>query len=388
MGYRVVEKYCSYCQFIQRNISTLATELDVNIFNDVFPFRELMCIFSRSRWQRISQIAKATLFAATLLATQSCKDDELTNPAKTLQLSGPSVFLPVGILRGPEGITTDRNSNIWVADTRNNRIRKFRPSGTQVDSSLSITHPTKIAIHRTNGDLLVVEAGTAIARYDTITHGIVTRVALIPFSGDASAVLDVTTGNIVPRTISLAALGDIDSSPLDGNVFVSGRGTPENIVVRIVSGTPFAIASSSTVPSNSTDQNVRFIASDSFGTLFTSFTFLGTSGQNVVRGYWLNPSNLTQNKILTEPVFTGSAQGGTIDAASYLFIADSAAQELVVISVLSEKTILRYRIPDTNGFSMCPRDVAVALDGSVYVIVTDRLGTDAGAVLRYVKTTQ
>jgi DNA-binding beta-propeller fold protein YncE len=71
-----------------------------------------------------------------------------------------------------------------------------------------------------------------------------------------------------------------------------------------------------------------------------------------------------------------------------MFVADSAAQELIVFSTLSEKTLLRYRVPDTNGFSMSPRDVAVGKDGSVYVVVTDRIGTDAGAVLKYTKTFQ
>jgi glucose/arabinose dehydrogenase len=35
---------------------------------------------------------------------------------------------------------------------------------------------------------------------------------------------------------------------------------------------------------------------------------------------------------------------------------------------------------------MSPRDVAVATDGTVYVVVTDRNGTDAGAVLKYTKS--
>ena len=133
---------------------------------------------------------------------------------------------------------------------------------------------------------------------------------------------------------------------------------------------------------------IYFLAVDGYGTVFTSFTFLGSSGQNIVRGYSLNPLSLTQSKTLTEPFATGAARGATIDATGNLFVADSAAQELVVFSTLTEKTILRYRIPDANGYSLSPRDVAVGVDGSVYVVVTDRIGPDAGAILKYTKTAQ
>jgi sugar lactone lactonase YvrE len=40
-------------------------------------------------------------------------------------------------LSGPEGITTDASGNLWVDDTRNNRVLEFAPGTTGVSSSLS-----------------------------------------------------------------------------------------------------------------------------------------------------------------------------------------------------------------------------------------------------------
>ncbi|MEK7671108.1 MAG: hypothetical protein AAB344_02695, partial [Bacteroidota bacterium] len=39
------------------------------------------------------------------------------------------VFLPVGSLKSPQGIAVDAIGNVWVADTRNNRLRRFTAAG-------------------------------------------------------------------------------------------------------------------------------------------------------------------------------------------------------------------------------------------------------------------
>jgi hypothetical protein len=246
--------------------------------------------------------------------------------------------------------------------------------------------PTNIAINKRTGDLLVVEDGKRVREIVVATKTDLRSSTLNPFFGNADVVLDVNTNTTRAIAPNIRVVGDIESTP-NGDVVVSAYGSPENLVIQLVTGNARALAFSATTPSNSADAGSRFVAVDRFGTVFTSFTFLGTSGQNVVRGYSFNPANLlTQSKVLTEPFATGSARGATIADDGKMFVADSAAQELVVFSTLSEKTVLRSRIPDTNGFSMSPRDVAVATDGTVYVVVTDRNGTDAGAVLKYTKS--
>lgn len=321
-----------------------------------------------------------------VLAFASCKNDEPTNNNESkLTLTAPTVFIPVGLLKAPQGIAVDTSRNVWVADTRNNKLRQFSANAQQTDSMNFVFPPTHIAINKRTGDLLVVEDGKRVREIVIATKSDLRSSTLNPFIGSADVVLDVNTNATRAIAPNIRTVGDIDSSPI-GDVFVSAHGSPDNIVIQIVAGNVRAIAYSSTTPSNSSDIGPRFTAVDRYGTVFTSFTFLGTSGQNVVRGYAINPTNITQSRILTEPFATGAARGATIDDAGYLFVADSAAQELIVFSTLSEKTLLRYRIPDVNGFAMSPRDVAVAKDGSVYVIVTDRIGTDAGAVLRYTKS--
>jgi streptogramin lyase len=316
----------------------------------------------------------------------SCRDDAPTEEEQQQFNLVSSVFIPVGVLREPQGIAVDASGNVWVADTHNGKLRKFLTSAQQADSMNFLFPPTNIAINKRTGDLLVVEDGKRVREIVVATKTDLRSSTLNPFFGNADVVLDVNTNTTRAIAPNIRVVGDIESTP-NGDVVVSAYGSPENLVIQLVTGNARALAFSATTPSNSADAGSRFVAVDRFGTVFTSFTFLGTSGQNVVRGYSFNPANLlTQSKVLTEPFATGSARGATIADDGKMFVADSAAQELVVFSTLSEKTVLRSRIPDTNGFSMSPRDVAVATDGTVYVVVTDRNGTDAGAVLKYTKS--
>lgn len=318
----------------------------------------------------------------------ACRDDsESSSTENFLTLSGPTVFIAPGLLRSPQGVAVDDSNNIWVADTRNGVIRRFSRSGLQIDSIRSFFSPTHIAINRRSGDLLVVEDGKRVREIVITTKSDLRTTTLDPFRGSADVVLDVNTNSTRAIAPTIAVVGDIDSNPI-GDVFVGAYGVPENIVIRIANGNVSALAYSSTVPSSTIEVGPRLLAVDRFGTVYTSFTFLGTSGQNVVRGYVINVSNITQSKILSDPFASGAARGATIDNEGYMYIADSLAQDLVVFSTLTERTILRFRIPTVAGISMSPRDIAVAKDSSVYVVVTDRIGTDAGAVLKYTKAYQ
>jgi streptogramin lyase len=285
------------------------------------------------------------------------------------------------MLRTPQGIAVDAQGNVWVADTRNNMIRKFSVGAAQIDS-LVVTQPSKIAIDKRTGDLLTVEGLTTVSRYLLQTKTLLASFPLNPFTGDASAVFDVGSRSALQIRVEVRALGDLDSSPA-GDIFVSAKGSPANCVIRILNGNVSALASSA-IDSATTD--ARFLAVDVFGSVYTSFSFnRGPSSTTLL--YAITPSNITQSHSLNEPLVSGDARGATTDGSGVLYITDPATQELVLISTSNERTIRRYLIPDTNGFSVVPRDVTVASDGSVYVVVNDRLGTEAGAVLKYTRTT-
>lgn len=316
------------------------------------------------------------------LGLVACREEKVTAPSTQISLSGPSVFVPAGVLRSPQGIAVDASGNVWVADTRNNKLRRFSPAGTQTDSMVYPTQIQKVAIDKRTGDLLVIHNPSVVDRIVAQTKTVIASFPLNPFTGDASAVFDANSGTTRSITATVVRLGDVDVSPI-GDIFVSAYGSPENFVLKISNGNITVVASSSPAPTAVAEVGPRFLAVDAFGTVYTSFTFLATSTQNVVRMYSINPGNLTQSKILAEPLVSGAARGATIDAAANIYIADPLMQEFIIVSANSEKTAAVYRIPDTNGLSVAPQDVAVTAGGTVYVVVTDRSGSEAGAVLKY-----
>lgn len=322
----------------------------------------------------------AAWYAATcLLALSACRNDSTTAPDNRIGLAGPTVVLPVGLLK-PQGIAVDATGNIWVADTRQNRVRRYSPSGSATDS-IVLTQPSRIAIDKRTGDLLVVENVTNVSRILLQTKTVLATFVLNPFSGDATAVFDVNSRSSTPTRVEVRDIGDMDTSPT-GDIYIAARGTPANSVIRILNGNISAVAASAT---DSATTLPRFLAVDSYGTVFTAFSISrGPSSASVA--YALTPGNITQSHSLSEPVVSAAACGAAIDASGILYIADPATQEIILVSTVSERTLARYTIPDVNGFSMVPRDIAIASDGSVYVAVNDRLGTDAGAVIKYTRT--
>lgn len=317
-----------------------------------------------------------------VLGFVACREEKITAPATQVLLSGPSVFVPVGLLKSPQGIAVDGSGNVWVADTRNNKLRRFSPAGTQTDSMSYPNQIQKVAVDKRSGDLLAIHNGTVVDRIVAQTKTVIASFPLNPFNGDASAVFDANSGTTRSISATVIRLGDVDISPI-GDVYVSAYGSPENFVLKVSNGNITVIASSSLAPSTVGEVGPRFLAVDAFGTIFTSFTFLATSSQSVVRMYSINPGNVTQSKVMNEPVVSGAARGATIDAAGNVYIADPLTQDMTIVSSNSEKTTAVYRIPDTNGLVMTPQDVAVAANGTVYVVVTDRSGSEAGAVLKY-----
>ncbi|MBX2991222.1 MAG: SMP-30/gluconolactonase/LRE family protein [Bacteroidetes bacterium] len=323
------------------------------------------------------------VLAALLIGFASCKDDVPANdPNQSVVLTGPTVFVQAGLLRLPQGIAVDASGNVWVADTRNNRIRKFSTAGTQTDS-INVTSPSAIAFDKNTGDLFIVENSSTVLRYIVQTRTWIAAFPFIPFTGNSTSVFDVGNRGTVSINVAVLELGDIDTSP-SGDIYVSGRGSPANFVARILHGNISIVAASFL---DSSIARPLMLAADGFGTVFTAFRFSrGPTSQTEL--YACIPSNIQQSHVMAEPFISGAAQGATVDAAGYLYIADAGTQELVVVSTASERTVARHLIPDVGGFSMTPQDISVASDGSVYVVVTDRLGTEAGAVLKYTRSTR
>ncbi|MEO8168875.1 MAG: SMP-30/gluconolactonase/LRE family protein [bacterium] len=331
-----------------------------------------------------SKIKILLAFAILLLpGLFACRDEKATSPTTQISLSDPTVFIPAGRLKSPQGIAVDGSGNVWVADTKNNKLRRFSPAGTQTDSMSYPDQVQKIAVDKRNGDLLVIHGSTTVDRVIAASKTVTASFPLNPFSGDVSGVFDANTGTTQSILATTIRLGDVDVSPM-GDIYVSAYGSPENFVVRISNSNVIALAYSSLSPTAAGETGAHFLAVDGFGTVFTSFTFTASSSQNVTRVYSINPGNVNQSKVLNEPVVSGAARGATVDAAGNLYIADPLTQYLTVVSTSSEKTIGVYRIPDTNGLSVSPQDVAVTAGGTVYVVVTDRSGSDAGAVLKYI----
>ncbi len=343
--------------------------------------RRCKAIMSRKTTARRTLIA--ALFAAQIISAPSCKN-ESGQPSEATFLSLPSVFVPVGVLRQPQGISVDAAGNVWVADTRAGKVRRFSADGVLQDSVVGFSFPTRMGIDRSNNTLLVIDNLT-INRINPQTGTALIITTLNGTTIDGSSIFDVNTRTMGALTLDVQLLGDLDGS-LTGDVFVGCYGTPENFLVRIRAGAATALASSASTPQNPAERGPHFVAADRFGTVFTSFVLAGTPAR--VRIYSYSPSSPNLSHGLAEPFVTGAALGSTMDASGNLYITDPATQELIVIATLSERTIARYSIPDVGGYSMVPLDVAVSDDGRVYVVVTDRLGIEAGAVLKYVRNSR
>ncbi len=333
-----------------------------------------------SRRTTLRNVVAAVLIISQTLLALCCKNESST-PSERTFLSPPSVLVPVGMLKQPQGIAVDASGNVWVADTRAGTVRRFSSEGVLQDSVTGFSSPTRMGVDRSNNTLLLIDNVT-INRVDPQTGAASIIMTLSGMTVDGSSVFDVNSRSTTSLTVEVQHLGDLDGS-MTGEIFITAQGMPENFVVRIRGGTVAALVGSSLAPPNSAERGARFLAVDGFGTVFTSFAI--SPSAPVIRVYAFSPSDVRLGHVLSEPYVTGAARGAGMDASGNLYITDPATQELIVVSTVSERTIGRYSIPDVSGYSMVPLDVAASRDGVVYVAVADRLGTEAGAVLKYVR---
>ncbi len=320
----------------------------------------------------------------------SCRDKSTPPTAIEPYLTGPTLIVPVGLLKSPRGIAVDPSGDFWVADTKNDLIRRFTSSGTQRDSVIGFTLPTCMGIEQSTGNVLAVVNNTTIVRINPSTHDATIITTVSGTTVDTSSVYDVNSGESQPHALAVHSLGDIDGAP-NGDIFVSAlAGSVDNAVIQIHSGSAKAIAFSSLAPSNPADIDAKFLAVDTYGMIYTAFVLSTGQSSAAIRVYALSASNPFLNEPFPEPAISGGALGAGIDASGILFIADQPLQQIVIVSTISGRTIDVLTIPQIQGMTQpTPRDIAVGPDGSVYVAVGDLFDSAEllGAVLKYSRGT-
>lgn len=337
-------------------------------------------------WRSVPLRCTLCMITGLLAAiAMGCRDTDADLTGSAPGLTGPTVFVQVGILKYPQGIAVDGTGDIWVSDTNGDRITRFTPAGSQRLSLGGVTTPTFMGFDRATNDILVVSQNEVL-RINPQNETVTTIAAVSGAGVDAVSTFNVRTGQIQSRTLSIRQLGDIDGTP-GGDVYLSSVTTDgQNYLLRIRTGQISAVAFSDIPPDASPNGATRFVCSGALGEIFTAFVFQSQQQPAVARSYVVLPSNITSSRVLgTGPVSDG-ARGAGIDGLGNLYIADSQMRQLILISIAPERVIDVLDIPAVAGMTdAAPWDVAVGTDGSVYVTVVDLFDTSRqlGGVLKY-----
>ncbi len=197
----------------------------------------------------------------------------------------------VAQFNGPQGICLDANGNLFVADTRNNTIRKMAPSGT----NWIVT--TIAGLANNPGD---ADGSNSVARFNS-----------------PAAVLADTNGNLF--------VADFANNTIR-KMFTSGT----NWVVTTVAGSTNGMGFS-----DGTNSNARFywpsgLALDNKGQIFVA-----DNGNNTIRKMRLYGTNWVVTTLAGSPTFSGATDGVgpaatftapygvTVDATGALMVSDN-----------------------------------------------------------------
>lgn len=335
---------------------------------------------------RAHQILPATLLFAVLLAGTSCRETTEGPVGGGTLLGTPSVLVESGLLRAPRGIAVDNGGDVWVADTYNNAIKRFTPSGSQSLLLPGYIEPRGMGLDRASGAILTVVDGSSLLRIDPRTASENVFALITASSVDTSAVFDTFRARTAPRVMLSATLGDIDGAP-GGAVYVGlVANAGENFVVQVQGGVSRAIAHSSQVIPVSVQVLPQYVACGDGGAVYTGFYYPTGSSNASHRAHVLYPSGISLSGVMEAIQISGGVTGGGYDRAGYILLADQASRELVIASVASERIIERLPMPEVLGMVQpTPTDVAAAPDGTVYLSVRDQFDTSnrVGAVLRF-----
>ena len=337
------------------------------------------------------QFALLTVLLSWLLWVSGCRTNDDSGNLPTSLLTDPTIFIPAGTLRAPEGIAVDNTGDVWVADTFHDAVRRYSNTGSERVSLPGMIRPRMMGLDRFSSTLLVVADRKKIYRIDPAgdTASIVFDANVSPI--DTTSVFDLRTGVTRARIVQAPLLGDIDGGQT-GDIYCNAvASSAENFVLRIRGTQCDALTYSPIRPLISADIMSRFLSVDRFGTVFTSFVTFADQQVTEVFAFGVFPGNLTSSAALPSGIISPGTYGSGIDNTGILFIADATSQQLLILSTSSGQTLETIPIPAITGLTRpSPRDVAVASDGSVFVVLTDLsdTGNSLGAVLKFGRSVQ
>ncbi len=243
----------------------------------------------------------------------------------------------------PSGLAVDGGGNVFVADTGNNLVKKFYPTGLlnptwglSIKGKVSTTHPVAVAVNSASTTVYVVGNSTN---------------SLTVYSGSGVQLAQVTTANSQafsgPQGVAL------DGS---GNVYVSDTGNQRIVKLSYQGGYLGSFA---------TGVSVLGIAVNGSNDVF------GAAGNNV-----LEFSN--SGTVLTTIPGFANPTGVALDSGNNLYVADTGnrqVEEFAGTGLLQQPLV----IFNNGGQLAAPKGVAVDSSGNIYV-------SDSGAndVLKFV----
>jgi sugar lactone lactonase YvrE len=273
----------------------------------------------------------------------------------------------------PAGIAVDAATNVYVADTFNNAVRKIAPSGAvTIFSPLSaqFSQPTGLAFG--NGTLFVADTGNGTIR--AITNGAVLNIAGSPSMGAANGP-GLSARFAVPQ--SVAVNGNGNAYVADSANSTIRKITPDGTVTNLA-GLPGVLGS--TDGANALFANPAGVAVDANGAVYVADTGNSTirkitSGNTTtLAGIAGTPGNL--DGIGTAAQFNHPT-GVAVDQSGNVYVADSGNNTIRKITSGSVTTlagsIWNFGSSDgtgTNALFHQPEGVAVDSSGNVYVADT------------------
>lgn len=223
----------------------------------------------------------------------------------------------------PKGIAVDNSGNVFVADTGNNRIRKITPDGnvstfTGKDAGFSdgnaqnakFSHPNGMTIDR-NGNLFVIDEGNSKIRKIT-PSGVVSTV-----NGSSGAFYTDNDNNFhYIRGITVDSFGNLFITDLKNSTIK--KITPDGNISNVYSGDVYSAIAIDPTSGNLFISGYGRIKKITPNGVITAFTGNGNSS---LSGTWGTGSSIKLN----DAIF-GTFEGMYIDNSGTIFIAETDKQ--------------------------------------------------------------
>jgi sugar lactone lactonase YvrE len=262
--------------------------------------------------------------------------------------------------KGPSGVVADRSGNIWIADTGDNEVDEFNPSGVQLrilsntgngsGQNGRLSSPAGLAVDAA-GDLFVADTGNNQVE---------------EFSPGGSFVAAFTANGLVannqPGHLNHPAAVAVDDS---GNVYVADTG--DNRVVELNGSGSFVRAFTQAgygSGSQSVMNGPKGVAVDAAGDVYVADTGNNqveelTAGAALVQTWTRNGDSSLQNPGMNKP------QAVALDSSGTLWVADTGNNLVEAIRPASGSETYWT----TVGAGQFSKPAAVAVDsaGAVYI---------------------